>query len=1270
MFKGIIAKTITALTEVMHFILSVFVDEKILLKWKPIHFCWWFEKNGFEVPEYFIAGFNPPTVVTTAATNIGTTTARLNGNVTDQGDAAVSSRGFAYSSSDTTPTKNEGGAVTTVTEGGTGIGVYYYDVSSLNPGTTYYFQAWATNSKGTAHGGVLTFKTGLGISKSDTITLSENVSAEIYPKTISKSDTITISESVSGNIYPKLPIPISKSDTITLSESLSHYTDQIDIHDKATVEIESLGPSTPNINKSETINLTDTPSVSVQATTTPTIDVSDTVTLTDEPTVSIQTTFTPTISVSDTLTLSENVDVPDIMNPSTSDTITLTDDGTVSIQATTTPQIDVDDTITLTDSPTASVQATTTPTISVSDTLTLTDEGTASIQATSTPTIDVDDTITLSENIGIDDIANPSTSDTITLADTGTVSIQATTTLEISISDTITLSDSGSADLPASELDISIAGTTVFSDDFDRSDSDSLGGNWTEPAGDFDINSNTCYSTTESSIAVNSTTSSGSANYTITCRGKASVDSGALGIIARYTDTTHFYLLQADMLGNAIQIYKNNGGWGLLDQGSFTLNVDTYYTFKFELNGSSLKAYANDTLIAEADDSDLTSAGSVGFRNGGGANTYNYDDLVVTSGTVESITLTDSPTVSVQATSTPTIDVDDTITLSDSPTVSVSGLVTPSPSVADTITLTDSPTISVQATATPEIDVSETITLTDEPTASVQATTTPTIDVSDTITLTDDGSASISATATPEINVSDTITLTDVDNEVIPEAGLVQASASDNISLSESVDIGDTPNIDVSDTITLADSPQVSIQATVTPVIDVDDSITLSDEPTVSVQSTTTPTIDVDETITLSDSPTVYFEGSDLVINVNETINLTDSPNISVRPASQLYITRTKHKGEQIGVEVSDYLQLPSGVGFLLVQGIGGNNEAAGVEFIAGRTGNVDEVILYTDKIGSPADGLYLEIRENSPTGSLLGTSETQTNIPQFSYCSFFFSTSVSLTQGNTYAILVYRSGSRDVSNYWHVAIGTSGDADYSRWKLDNSSWTETASAGLTFYLRGNEAQLYIEVTPEFSVSDSITLTDSPSVSIQPAVTSEVNVSETITLTENTSISIEDAEDVETSVTDTITITEDVSVYISIEPTINVSDNIILSEVISVDGIPNISESDSITITENVSAVVPLGISVSETISLADTVGFDCAYESQESENIIITDSASALVYPLWFTGTDPDSAWKVESTISTSWSSGGGVDTAYKSEDDIDTTWITESDMDTAWSS
>ena len=63
----LLANLIRLTTEILHWILSFFIDEQVLLEWKFLHICWWFKKHGWKIPKYFI-GTN------TAATFPGTGT--------------------------------------------------------------------------------------------------------------------------------------------------------------------------------------------------------------------------------------------------------------------------------------------------------------------------------------------------------------------------------------------------------------------------------------------------------------------------------------------------------------------------------------------------------------------------------------------------------------------------------------------------------------------------------------------------------------------------------------------------------------------------------------------------------------------------------------------------------------------------------------------------------------------------------------------------------------------------------------------------------------------------------------------------------------------------------------------------------------------------------------------------------------------------------------------------------------------------------------------
>lgn len=94
-----------------------------------------------------------PTVITSSITDITPTTATCGGNVTHNGNAAVTARGVCWSTSNN-PTVND-----SYTEDGTGTGVYTSSITGLIPNTTYYVRAYATNSLGTAYGEEVSFTT-------------------------------------------------------------------------------------------------------------------------------------------------------------------------------------------------------------------------------------------------------------------------------------------------------------------------------------------------------------------------------------------------------------------------------------------------------------------------------------------------------------------------------------------------------------------------------------------------------------------------------------------------------------------------------------------------------------------------------------------------------------------------------------------------------------------------------------------------------------------------------------------------------------------------------------------------------------------------------------------------------------------------------------------------------------------------------------------------------------------------------------------------------
>lgn len=94
-----------------------------------------------------------PTVTTGTVSNVSYTTATISCSVTNDGGAMVTERGICWAITSNPSINNN----KQPSESGTGS--FSVSLSDLNEGTTYYACAYATNSKGTAYGEIVTFTT-------------------------------------------------------------------------------------------------------------------------------------------------------------------------------------------------------------------------------------------------------------------------------------------------------------------------------------------------------------------------------------------------------------------------------------------------------------------------------------------------------------------------------------------------------------------------------------------------------------------------------------------------------------------------------------------------------------------------------------------------------------------------------------------------------------------------------------------------------------------------------------------------------------------------------------------------------------------------------------------------------------------------------------------------------------------------------------------------------------------------------------------------------
>ena len=104
-----------------------------------------------------VVGAVAPTASTTAASNITSSTATLNGNITSDGGATITARGFVYADSNADLTIENTAADTVIVSGTTGV--FTENITGLTAGTTYYYTAYAINSVDTTYGEVQSFTT-------------------------------------------------------------------------------------------------------------------------------------------------------------------------------------------------------------------------------------------------------------------------------------------------------------------------------------------------------------------------------------------------------------------------------------------------------------------------------------------------------------------------------------------------------------------------------------------------------------------------------------------------------------------------------------------------------------------------------------------------------------------------------------------------------------------------------------------------------------------------------------------------------------------------------------------------------------------------------------------------------------------------------------------------------------------------------------------------------------------------------------------------------
>ncbi|MBS0011357.1 MAG: hypothetical protein KFF49_08095 [Bacteroidales bacterium] len=96
---------------------------------------------------------DPPTVTTVSVTQITVTSALGGGDIASDGGSPVTARGVCWSTQPNTSVADAH------TSDSSGTGSYASTITGLQPETSYYLRAYATNSAGTAYGQEISFET-------------------------------------------------------------------------------------------------------------------------------------------------------------------------------------------------------------------------------------------------------------------------------------------------------------------------------------------------------------------------------------------------------------------------------------------------------------------------------------------------------------------------------------------------------------------------------------------------------------------------------------------------------------------------------------------------------------------------------------------------------------------------------------------------------------------------------------------------------------------------------------------------------------------------------------------------------------------------------------------------------------------------------------------------------------------------------------------------------------------------------------------------------
>jgi RHS repeat-associated protein len=167
-----------------------------------------------------------------------------------------------------------------------------------------------------------------------------------------------------------------------------------------------------------------------------------------------------------------------------------------------------------------------------------------------------------------------------------------------------------------SESSSSTNATFPFTDSFDRSDNLFIGSNWSVTQGDFVVAGDALTSTDDSGQDQSMATVNGSAPSDVLVSANVNLNGGAEGGVAARAigEFAYFALLQGSPGNYSVNLYRSDGN-GLHQLDGLTVDSGSG-TVSLEIDGATLLAYFNNRLVAQANNTSLTS-GAVGVYSSG-----------------------------------------------------------------------------------------------------------------------------------------------------------------------------------------------------------------------------------------------------------------------------------------------------------------------------------------------------------------------------------------------------------------------------------------------------------------------------------------------------------------------------------------------------------------------------------------------------------------------------------------------------------------------------